>query len=171
MKKLSRKWLILEHYVQTAEVMMDGCTVRVWKPKTMGKLPAIEMLGLMRGHSRRFDTYSGGSVVWGTAHPDFGYWDSQIVCCEDPHRKVVDIYICALLIRPFSEEARKHYAERSGLEAWDRMLLMWDSRQFDAEGGYKPSPSGGIGIDNFPRSAEEILHVINKNEDIEDSTM
>jgi hypothetical protein len=25
-----------------------------------------------------------------------------------------------------------------GLSVWKRLLLMWDSRQFDAEGGYKP---------------------------------
>ena len=171
MKKLSRKWLILEHYVQTAEVMMDGCTVRVWKPKTMGKLPAINMLDLMKAHRRSFDSYSEGSVVWGTAHPDFGYWDAQVVCCEDPHRKVVDIYICALLMRPFSEEARKHYQDRSGLEAWDRMLLMWDSRQFDAEGGFKPSPYGDLDKAYYHHSYEEVLQVIDKNSDIEDSTM
>jgi len=43
-----------------------------------------------------------------------------------------------LLIRPYSEEALNHYGERMGLSVWKRLLLMWDSRQFDAEGGYKP---------------------------------
>ena len=28
--------------------------------------------------------------------------------------------------------------ERIGLDVWERMLLMWDSHNFDAEGGYKP---------------------------------
>jgi len=47
-----------------------------------------------------------------------------------------------LLIRPYSEEALNHYGERMGLSVWKRLLLMWDSRQFDAEGGYKLWPAG-----------------------------
>ena len=40
MKTFSKEKLILEHYVKTAEEVMGEVTVRVWKPKTMQKLPA-----------------------------------------------------------------------------------------------------------------------------------
>ena len=43
MKTFSKEKLILEHYVKTAEEVMDEVTVRVWKPKTMQKLPAVCM--------------------------------------------------------------------------------------------------------------------------------
>ena len=46
MKTFSKEMLILEHYVKAAEEVMDGCTVRVWKPKTMGDLSAILHLRL-----------------------------------------------------------------------------------------------------------------------------
>ena len=136
MKTFSKEKLILEHYVMAAEEVMGEVTVRVWKPKTMGDLSAIDMRSEMQSHRHLVDYAKG--VFWGTGNPDYGDWDAQLVYCADPHRKVVDIYICALLIRPYSEEALNHYGERMGLSVWKRLLLMWDSRQFDAEGGYKP---------------------------------
>jgi len=168
MKKLSKKWLILDHYVQTAEITMDGVAVRVWKPRFMGKLPALGMRGIM---DQAFKNYNYCSkVTWGTRHPDMGFWDAQIAECFDPHRKCVDIYICAILVRPFSEEARKYYAERSGLEPMDRLVLMWDTRQFDADGGYKTDGHGSFEFIKPNCSYEDFFRVINAYDDIEDTS-
>ena len=82
----------------------------------------------------------------------------------------VDIYICALLIRPFSEEARIHYDVRMGLSVWKRLLLMWDSRNFDVEGGYKPSAYGDLPKEKGVRTYEQMLSVMNKWDDIEDTS-
>ena len=131
MKTFSKEKLILEHYVKAAEEVMDEVTVRVWKPKTMGDLSAIDLHSEML--SLRRQVYGLSEVYWGTGNPDYGDWDAQMVYCADPHHMTVDIYICALLIRPFSEEAFNHYGERMGLSVWKRLLLMWDSRNFDAD--------------------------------------
>lgn len=170
MKKLSKKWLILEHYIRTAEIEMNGVIVRVWKPRFMGKLPAIGMRDIMVQAYKAYDIYAHNKVLWGTRHPDYGFWDAQIAICADPHRKCVDVYICALLIRPFSEEAHLHYAERSGLEPMDRLVLMWDSRQFDADGGYSTEGNGSFEAAKSSFSYEDIFQVRDKMSDIEDSS-
>lgn len=169
MKKLSRKWLILEHYVQTAEVVVEGTTIRLWKPKTMGKLPARGMRDMMEGFHYIFN-YPYSKAKWERANPDWGMWDAQIAIYRDPHRNTVDIYICSLLIRPFSEKAYEHYGERMGLEPMDRLLLMWDSRQFDAENNYPPAPTGTISYRNSNYTYEDLFRVINEKEDIEDTS-
>lgn len=169
MKKLSRKWLILEHYVQTAELVMEDTTVRLWKPKTMGKLPAHGMKGMMESYFQRFH-YPNSKAEWSRGNPDWGLWDAQVAIYKDPHRKSLDIYICSFLMRPFSEEAYNHYEERSGLEPMDRLLLMWDSRQFDAEGNYPVSSYGGIEYGNSLYTYEDLFRVLNEDEDIEDTS-
>ena len=130
MKKLSRKSLILEHYVQTAELVIDGVTVKLWKPKTMGKLPAWDMQTLMRNRAK-----SCHETCWSTSNYNAWLYDAELAIYEDHKRNVTDIYICSLLIRPYSEEAGNYSEERMGLKPMDRLLLMWDSRQFDKEGG------------------------------------
>ena len=168
MKTFSKEMLILEHYVKTAEEVMGEVTVRVWKPKTMQKLPATEMRSEMLSLSHH--VYGLSEVYWGTGNPDFRYWDAQIVYCADPHQMTVDIYICALLIRPYSEEAFNHYDERMGLEVWKRLLLMWDSRNFDAECGYKPSAYGDLPKGGGSLTYEQVLSVMNEWDDIEDTS-
>ena len=167
MKKLSRKSLILEHYVQTAELVIDSITVKLWKPKTMGKLPARYMQSLMRGYG---NMHVRTNACWSTGNYDAGLFDAQLTIYQDPHRKVTDIYICSLLMRPFSIEAQEHYGKRMGLEPMDRLLLMWDSRQFDEEGGYSVAPYGNIDFSNSPYKYEDLFRVFNKHEDIEDSS-
>lgn len=166
MKKLSRKSLILEHYIQTAELVIDGVTVKLWKPKTMGKLPASGMQSLMRGYTLPLSD----SAYWSKGNYDAGLYDVQLVIYFDPHRKVTDIYICSLLMRPFSNEAYERYGERMGLKPMDRLLLMWDSRQFDKEGGYPVSPYGDIDYQGSSLKYEDVFHVINTHNDIEDSS-
>ena len=168
MKTFSKEKLILEHYVKAAEEVMDEVTVRVWKPKTMQKLPAVCMRGVMQSHRR--SALSARDIYWGTGNPDYGYWDAQIVYCANRLQMTVDIYICALLIRPYSEEAFNHYDERMGLEVWKRLLLMWDSRNFDAEGGYKPSAYGDLPKGEGSLTYEQVLRVMNEWDDIEDTS-
>ena len=171
MKKLSKKWLILEHYVKTAEIDKYGVAVRVWKPRFMGKLPAIGMREIMDQAYKTYDLYArDNKVFWDTRHPDYGYWDAQIAIYADPHRKCVDVFFCALLIRPFSEEARQHYEERSGLEPMDRLVLMWDSRQFDADGGYSTEGYGAFEKTKSTLTYDDIFRVQNPESDIEDSS-
>ena len=172
MKKLSRKWLILEHYVQTAEEVMDGITVRLWKPRTMERLPAYKMRAVMRHYRNDYESFYrwDGKVKWFTGNPDWGFFDAQTSVCHDPHRKCVDIYVCALLIRPFSREADRHYEERMSLPWEDRLLLMWDSRTYDRENGYEPSPRGGIAYEKGSASYEDLFRVANKEDDILDGT-
>ena len=167
MKKLSRKSLILEHYVQTAELVVDSITVKLWKPKTMRKLPAWHMQTIMRCYS---NMHVRTNACWSTGNYDAGLFDAQLTIYQDPHRKVTDIYICSLLMRPFSIEAQEHYGERMGLEPMDRLLLMWDSRQFDEEGGYSVAPTGGIDYPDHSLKYEDAFHVINEHDDIEDSS-
>ena len=171
MKKLSKKWLILDHYIQTAEIEINGITVRIWKPRFMGKLPAIGMREIMMDAYKNYDLYERNhKVIWGTRHPDYGYWDAQIATCIDPHRKCADVYFCALLIRPFSEEARQYYEERSGLEAMDRLVLMWDSRQYDADGGYSTEGFGSFETIESLFTYDDIFRVQDPQNDIEDSS-
>ena len=70
MKTFSKEKLLLEHYVKTAEEVMDEVTVRVWKPKTMQKLPAVCMRGVMQSHRR--SVLSARDIYWGTGNPDYG---------------------------------------------------------------------------------------------------
>lgn len=52
----------------------------------------------------------------------------------------LDIYFAALLIRPFSRQAHEWYEAHSlTSDAVSRLMLMWDSREFDSNGGYDTS--------------------------------
>lgn len=167
MKKLGRTKILLEHYIQTAEIQSEEWTVRLWKPKTMGLLPAWNMKELMQSCS--FGHSSCGRPVWKTSNYDAGYYDAQIAFYIEPLRRTIDVYICSILIRPFSEEARVHYEDRMGYGPMVRLLLMWDSRQFDKEHGYKASPAGDFYKESKIEYAD-MYHVINEITDIEDST-
>lgn len=188
MKKLKRKDLLLEHYrlaVQakvTDKVTGKDILVRVWKPKTMDRLPAYQLLQTMKyvaddlyqyWDPKRIIGPKDGGAVWVNGNPDWGAWDAQFTKRMDYRRSQVDIYVCALLVRPFSEEARKHYEERMGLDVWDRMTLMWDSRQYDEEHGCKPAY--GYRFDKKSKSPhksyDDLYRVINEETDIADGTI
>lgn len=188
MKNLKRKDLILEHYKPAMKatvidnVTEKEITVRVWKPKTMGTLPAYDMLEMMNYEANRLYQYSRPEIVitpkergacWVTNNPDHGAWDMQTIIRMDYKKQMVDIYVCALLVRPFSWEAMKYYEERMGLEVWDRALLMWDSRQYDEEGGYESvvgydfdHPEG----DKRYKSYDDLYRVVNEQADIAEGT-
>lgn len=183
MKKLKRKDLILEHYRKAIEATVrdnvtgKDITVRVWKPKSMGKLPAYRMRSLMEckagdlGFYVNPDEYCGpkeNGAVWTTGNSDVGVWDMQTACRMDYRKSLVDIYVCALLMRPFSREALQHYDERMGLPVWDRMLLMWDSRQFDEEGGYDTDYGKIRNWNGRWRGYDDLYRAVDEHGDIEE---
>jgi len=141
MKDLKMKDLVLEHYRKVYEAVMDGITVRVFKPKTMGKLPTYAMGTVLHSYAR--DAACMGvmerdrKVQWWLGNPDYGAWDAQIVKRFDPRKRTLDIYFTALLIRPFSRQAYDWYgAHMMTSDAIARLMLMWDSREFDRSGCY-----------------------------------
>lgn len=186
MRQLKRKDLILEHYKCAIKATVidnvkgNEITVRVWKPKMMGKLPAYHMLKLMRNAANELYLYrrpqgiigpKERGAVYVTGNPDWGAWDMQTVTRMDYKRQTVDIYIAALLMRPFSQEAQKHYEERMGLDVWDRLLLMWDSRQFDEDGGYDTSFGKITQFNEDWPDYHSLYRVVNEFNDIEEGTM
>lgn len=58
-------------------------------------------------------------------------WDAQVVLAV--HGSIVDMYVCAILVRPCTNEAEKYYNGMKGKKAHERAGMMWDSRNFDRE--------------------------------------
>lgn len=142
MKDLKLKDLVVEHYRKVYETKMDGITVRVWKPKTMGKLPTYAMLSELKTRVRDaiLSASIGRKVSWTTGNPDFGAWDAQIARRFDPRNMTLDIYFAALLIRPFSQQAFDWYNMHATVnDPVMRLVLMWDSREFDRSHGFDTS--------------------------------
>ena len=144
MKDLKLKDLVLEHYRKVYETEIDGVTVRVFKPRTMGKLPTYAMLDVLKSRaldaSRWHAVERSRKVQWWLGNPDVGVWDAQIVRRFDPKKMTLDIYFAALLIRPFSRQAFDWYSDHSLVsDPVARLTLMWDSREFDSNGCYDTS--------------------------------
>ena len=162
---------ILEHYQKVHEMEVDGITVRVWKPRTMQQLPAHEML--------RYIKYRAGDAAdwmamesknyWGMGNPDYGLWDAQTVIHCDPHHKTLDIYIAAILVRPYSREAYDFYCSRHEQieELNQRLMLMFDSREYDRIHGFDTS----YGAYKNQEEADAIMYrVVNEEYDIKDTS-
>ena len=60
-----------------------------------------------------------------------------------------------------AQKAKKEAAVKAVLPAFDRLLLMWDSREFDRDGGYAPI----FNLSN-PEDAEKIYTISNTDRDI-----
>lgn len=138
------KDLVLEHYRKVYETEMDGVTVRVWKPKTMGKLPTYAMLAVLKDRAEDASRWAAiehdHKVQWWLGNPDVGAWDAQIVRRFDPKKMTLDVYFASLLIRPFSRQAFDWYdAHSSVFNPVARLTLMWDSREFDRDGCFDTS--------------------------------
>ena len=163
------KDIILNHYQKVHELVIDGVTVRVFKPHTMQQLPAYKMLDVIREYAKDVGhPYGPDKAYWSYGNPDWGMWDALLVRYVDPRRKTLDIYFAAILVRPFSREAFEWYNRYNfGLEQMERLMLMWDSREFDRIGGYDQSygrPS------NMEEWEGPLYHVVNEEEDIEDNS-
>ena len=143
MKKIKMKDTILSHYQKVHEIEMDGYTVRVFKPRTMQQLPAHEMLSWIKYRAEEAIRYMIMEVKadWLLGNPDYGLWDAQTVYHYDPRGKAFNIYIAAIIVRPFSREAYETYCRMHENidDVNQRLMLMFDSREFDRIGGYDQS--------------------------------
>ena len=163
------KDIILSHYQKVHELEMDGYTVRVFKSRTMRQLPAHKMLEWIKFRAEDAISYMvmEQKADWQLGNPDYGMWDAQTVYHYDPSHKTFNIYIAAILVRPFSREAYETYCRMH--EAIDdvnqRLMLMWDSREFDRIGGYDTS----YGAYKNQEEADAVMYrVVNEEDDIED---
>ena len=83
----------------------------------------------------------------------------------DDEGKVFNIYIAAILVRPFSREAYEQYCQthESIDDINQRLMLMFDSREFDRIHGYDQS----YGSYKNQEEADAVMYrVVNKESDI-----
>lgn len=168
MKKVKMKDIILNHYQKVHEMEMDGMTVRVFKPRTMQQLPAHKMLSVIKSYVRDASEWFAWNekATWLYGNPDYEMWDALIVRYLDPRRKTLDIYIAAILVRPFSREAYDWYERHHvGFEHIERLMLMWDSREFDRIHGNDVSYGA---YQNQDEVDGWMYRVMNKEEDLAD---
>ena len=170
MKKIKMKDTILSHYQKVHELVVDGVTVRVWKPRTMQHLPAYCMLKWIKDRAEDAikDMYIERKNRWLLGNPDYGLWDAQTVYHSDPHHDTFDIYIAAILVRPFSREAYDFYCSRHAEidDSYHRLMLMWDSREFDRIHGHDTS----YGAYKNQEEADAVMYrVVDKERDILDT--
>ena len=163
------KDIILEHYQKVHELEMHGLTVRVWKPRTMQQLPAHMMLDVI-GHraqaAQGSEAWMNNKAGWFYGNPDYGLWDALLVQYLEPRRKTLDIYIASILVRPFSREAYDWYERHHvGLEHMERLMLMWDSREYDRIHGFDTSYGA---YKNQDEVDGWMYKVVNKEQDIAD---
>ena len=162
---------ILEHYQKVHELEVDGVTVRVWKPRTMQQLPAHGMLEWIKFRAREAKRYIAFEQKndWSMGNPDYGMWDAQTVYHTDPRHKTFDIYIAAIIVRPYSREAFDFYCNRH-TEIEDinqRLMLMWDSREYDRIHGFDQS----YGAYKNQEEVDAIMYrVVNEEDDILDTS-
>ena len=171
MKKIKMKDIILSHYQKVHELEMDGYTVRVFKPRTMQQLPAHGMLEWIKYRAKEAILYMIMEVKadWRLGNPDYGMWDARTVYHYDPRGKAFNIYIAAILVRPFSREAYETYCRmhESIDDVNQRLMLMWDSREFDRIGGYDTS----YGAYKNQEDADAVMYrVVNEEDDIRDTS-
>ena len=162
---------ILEHYQKVHELEMRGLTVRVWKPRTMQQLPSYFMLELIKNRARDEAHYCLREQKndWSLGNPDLGMWDAQVVYHTDPRHKTFDIYIAAIIVRPFSREAYDFYCSRHTeiTDVNQRLMLMFDSREYDRIHGFDQS----YGAYKNQEEADAVMYrVVNKETDILDTT-
>ncbi len=171
MKKIKMKDIILSHYQKVHELEMDGYTVRVFKPRTMQKLPAYQMLSWIKSKANDAFLYmkTEEKADWRLGNPDYGMWDAQTVYHYDPRGKALNIYIAAILVRAFSREAYETYCRlhNSIDDVNQRLMLMWDSREFDRIHGYDLSYGA---YENQDEADVVMYRVANKDADIRDTS-
>ena len=162
---------ILEHYQKVHELEVDGITVRVWKPRTMQQLPAHDMLFWIKRRAKDAAEYMAFEQKneWQMGNPNYGLWDAQTVYHYDPRHKTFDIYIAAIIVRPWSREAYDFYCQRHTeiTDVNQRLMLMFDSREYDRIHGFDTS----YGAYNNQEEADAVMYlVVNKEDDILDTS-
>lgn len=75
---------------------------------------------------------------WWPHNPDYGDWDAWTVVRYDYKKekgltnyeaKKLDLYICAILIRPFTKNTQEEYEDLKTFPIRSRLELKWDSRE------------------------------------------
>ena len=130
---MNTKQIISFYYDKVATKTSGDKVLNIFKAKNMGDLPK----SLLDNYANPDCLCSYNPVRglrYSTGNPDYGEWDAQVVLVR--HGKIVDLYVCAILVRPFSEEAKRKYESMSGQLANRRVALMWDSREYDEIHGY-----------------------------------
>jgi hypothetical protein len=89
---------------------------------------------------------------------------------------MLDIYIAALLVRPFSEQAFNYYVNLNDNidDVNQRLMLMWDSRDFDSRNGTTTNYGmNGIDLAKYQNYIYQVRHPerdLAEQEDIEDTS-
>lgn len=170
MTKIKMKDTILEHYQKVHELEVDGVTVRVWKPRTMQQLPAYCMLKWIRHRAEDAAMYIASEQKndWYLGNPDYGLWDAQTVYHTDPRHKTFDIYIAAIIVRPYSREAYDFYCQRHAEieDVNQRLMLMFDSREYDRIHGFDQRYCA---YKNQEEADAVMYRVVNEADDIKDT--
>jgi len=169
MKKIKMKDTVLSHYQKVHELEMEGITLRVFKPRTMQQLPAHMMLHWIKYRAGDAIDWmkTENTTYWGLGNPDYGLWDAQTVYHYDPRHKAFNIYFASILVRPYSREAYETYCrQHEGIDDVNqRLMVMWDSREFDRLHGFDTS----YGAYKNQDEADAIMYrVVDKERDIAD---
>ena len=162
------KDVILAHYQKVHELEMHGLTVRVWKPRTTQQLPATEMLSQIKHYAKDAADWCSWNdkATWWGGNPDIGTWDALLTQYVDPRRKTLDIYFAAILVRPFSRESYDLYGDYMiDLNKTDRLMAMFDSREYDRIHGFDTSYGA---YKNQDEVDGWMYRVVNKEQDIAD---
>ena len=132
---MKREDIIKENFVYVTCNYDGKFLVRIYKPYTMGDLP-VDLI-IMDAASKKLNAGLPSKGNWSYIDTDtYGPWAAHYVLHR--HGRICDLYVCALLIRPYSKEALEEYEKGTKLEETERLQLMWDSRAFDKENRYKP---------------------------------
>ncbi len=123
---MTKKEIIDSRYELVAELECDGKKGSVFKAVTMFDLPK----SLIEDYAKPAIRHQYKSVNgWWNHNPDYGEWDAFTI--EHKTEGSLDIYVCAIIVRPFSEEAGRVYENTLTFSPIDRLKLTFDSRVYD----------------------------------------
>lgn len=131
---MKAKDIISKNYEIVATKQFGDKVLNIWKPKTMQPLPQ-SLVDDFADESLCSD-YPVRGLRYGVGNPDWGEFDALVVIGR--HGWITELYVCSIIVRPFSEEADKYYSEHWPSEPAKRLAVMWDSRNYDKEHGYEP---------------------------------
>ena len=125
---MTTKQILKECYELVASKSCGKKRVHVYRATTMQDLPCGIVENYADPNQLCPDSPYKGLRLEETSRSCYE-WDVQLVL--GIHGSIVDMYVCAILVRPCSKEAQRHYESLKGKKASDRIGLMWDSRNFD----------------------------------------
>lgn len=127
---MTTKQILNDCYELVATKTCGSKVVNVYRATTMQELPKsliedyadpLQLCPDKPFKGLRLDAASRGCAEW----------DAQVLLAV--HGSIVDMYVCAILVRPCTKEAEKYYNGMKGKKAHERAGMMWDSRNFDRE--------------------------------------